>query len=99
MACPSCSTFTGLAYVITVLVTVLLSAVIFVLVQSAVCRCWRALKSDSGAASAGIREGEKTARYTTSSDPNYMEVGVIRERNASPPLKENEAYEAYTTPY
>ena len=79
--------------------TVLLSAVIFVLVQSAVCRCRRALKSDSGAASAGIREEEQTARYATSGDPNYMEVGVIGGKNAIPPLKDNEDYEAYTTPY
>ena len=67
------------------------------LVQSAVCRCWRAVKSDSGAAS-GIREEEQAARYPPSSDPNYMEVGVRGGRDALP-LKENEAYEAYTTPY
>ena len=79
-------TFTALAYYITVLVTVLvLFAVIFVLVQSAVCRCRRASKSDSGAAS-GIREEEQAARYAPSNDPNYMEVG-----NAFP-LKQNEAY-------
>jgi hypothetical protein len=37
-ACPSCSTFTALASVITAIATALLATVIFVLVQIAVCK-------------------------------------------------------------
>ena len=87
MVCPSCSTFTGLAYFITVLVTAMLSAVIFVLVQSAVCRCRRAFKFGSEAFS-GIREAEVRAPFSPTNDPNYSEVGG----KSAFQVKKNEAY-------
>jgi hypothetical protein len=55
--CPSCSTSTALASVITAIATALLATVIFVLVQVAVCKCHP--KFTPGGAGAGTSEGQE----------------------------------------
>ncbi len=98
--CPSCSTSTVLASVITALTTALLATVIFVLVQIALCKYHPKFKTVTAelATPAG---GEGQAVYeqvdgeggVAVSDPTYMEVGAGGGGNTME-LKENEAYGA-----
>ena len=95
---PSCSSASAiLASVISVIVTVLLATVIFVLVQIAVCKCHPKF-TPGGAESVVPAGGEEPAVYEqvggdergmAVSDPTYMEVG---EGVNTMELKENEAY-------
>ena len=97
--CPSCSTSTALASVITAIVTALLATVIFVLVQiSAVCKCHP--KFTPGGAETGTSSGGEGQEYeevdgggggVAVGDPTYMEVDGGGGGNTFQ-LKENEAY-------
>ncbi len=96
--CPSCSTSTVLASVISIITTALLATVVFVLVQIALCKYHPKFKTVTAelATSAG---GEEQAVYeevdseggVAVSDPTYMEVGAGGGGNTME-LKENEAY-------
>ena len=66
-ACPSCSTSTALASVITAIATALLATVIFVLVMIAVCKCHP--KFTPGGAEIGTSAGGSMRRW--------MEVGEV----------------------
>ena len=99
--CPSCSTSTALASVITAIATALLATAIFVLVQIAVCKCHP--KFTPGRAETGTSAGGEGQEYeevdggkVAVSDPTYMEVdGGGRGGNLFQ-LKENEAYASTT---
>ena len=96
--CPSCSTSTALASVITAIVTALLATVIFVLVQIAVCKCHpkftpAGAKTGTSAGGGEGQEYEEMEGGVASSDPTYMEVGRGGEKgDIEFQLKENEAY-------
>ena len=97
-ACPSCSTSTALASVITAIATALLATVISVLVM---CKCHP--KFTPGRAETGTSAGGEGQEYeevdggrggVAVSDPTYMEVDGGRGRGGGNTfqLKENEAY-------
>ena len=100
-ACPSCSTSTALASIITAIATSLLATVISVLVMIAVCKCHP--KFTPGEAETGTSAGGEGHEYeevdgggggVAVSDPTYMEVdgGGGRGGGNTIKLKENEAY-------
>ena len=100
-ACPSCSTSTALASVITAIATALLATVIFVLVMIAVCKChpkFSPVGTERGTSAGG--EGQEYEEVdggkggVAASDPTYMEVdgGGGRGGGNTFQLKENEAY-------
>ena len=104
--CPSCSTSTALASVITAIATALLATVISVLVMIAVCKCHP--KFTPGGAETGTSAGGEGQEYeevdggkgsVAASDPTYMEVdgGGVRGGGNIFQLKENEAYAALYT--
>jgi hypothetical protein len=97
--CPSSTTSTALASVITAIATALLATVIFVLVQIAVCKCHP--KFTPGGAETGTSAGGEGQEYeqvdvgVAVSDPTYMEVGDRKGGNTFQ-LQENEAYASTT---
>jgi ribosomal protein L31 len=70
IVCPSCSTSTALASVITAIATALLAIVIFVLVQIAICKCHP--KFTPGGAETGTSAGGERQEY------EQMEGGVAK---------------------
>ena len=97
-ACPSCSTSTALASVITAIATALLTTVISVLVMIAVCKCHP--KFTPGGAETATSAGGEGQEYeevdgggagAAVSDPNYMEVDGGGGGENTFQLKENEA--------
>ena len=96
--CPSCSTSTVLASVITAIATALLATVVSVLVIIAVCKCHP--KFIPGGAETATSVGGEGQEYeevdggkggVAVSDPTYMEVGERRGGNTFQ-LRENKAY-------
>ena len=98
-ACPSCSTSTALASVITAIATALiLATVISVLVMIAVCKCHPKFTpggAETGASAGGVgqeyEEVDSGRGGVAVSDPTYMEVDGRGGGNTFQ-LKENEAY-------
>ena len=82
--CPSCSTFTGLAYVITAMVAALLAVVILVLVQNVLRRCCQMPQC----------KGRERRENTQETEETYMEVGpgAAGTRRDNFRLKTNDAY-------
>ena len=100
-ACPSCSTSTALASVITAIATALLATVISVLVMFVVCKCHPKFTPGGGETGTSARgEGQEYEEVdggrggVAVSDPTYMEVdgGGGRGGGNTFQLKENEAY-------
>ena len=98
VVCPSCSTSTVLASVITVIATALLATVISVLVMITVFKCHQ--KFTPGGAERATSVGGEGKEYeevvggkgdVAVSDPTYMEVGERKGGNSFQ-LRENEAY-------
>ena len=103
--CPSCSTSTALASVITAIVTALLATVIFVLVQIAICKCHTRQKfspgGDGAVASAGGEEqvyeqmGGGGEGGVVMGESSYEYVGVKQGENNTIQLQENKAYASF----
>ena len=98
--CPSCSSSTALASVISAIATALLATVIFVLVQIAVCKCQP--KFTPGGAEMGTSAGGEGQEYeevdggVALNDPTYMEVDGRGGGGNMFQLKQNEAYASTT---
>ena len=96
--CPSCSTSTALASVITAIATALLATVIFVLVI-AVCKCHPKFtpgRAETSAGGEGQEYEEVDGGKVAVSDPTYMEVDGGGGGGNTFQLKENEAYASTT---
>jgi hypothetical protein len=94
--CPSCSTSTALASVITAIATALLTTVIFVLVQVVVCKCHPKFTPGGAETGGEGQEYEQMDVGVAVSDPTYMEVGDREGGGNTFQLQENEAYATTT---
>ena len=98
--CPSCSTSTILASVITAIATALLTTVTSVLVAITVLK-WHPMFKPKGGETSGGGEGQEYEEVdggkggAAVSDPTYMEVGERRGGNTFQ-LRENKAYASTT---